>query len=79
MYDERQMTVLSVRPGLTDYASLAYINENEILGKSDKPEETYIREIMPAKLELNLQYIRDQGLLTDLKIIIKTIGRITRS
>ena len=78
LYDERQRRVLTVRPGLTDYASLQYISESELLAKSDDPEKTYIEEIMPAKLELNLQYIEKQSLGEDLSIIFKTIGKIIR-
>lgn len=76
MYNEEQKTVLSVRPGLTDYASLAYINENEILQKSSHPEQTYINEIMPAKLQMNLRYIKEKSLLTDFKIMWKTFLKI---
>jgi len=78
LYSQEQKKVLSVRPGLTDFASLEYINENELLGKSADPERTYIDEIMPAKLELNLKYIREQGMLTDLKIIFRTLFKIFR-
>ena len=78
MYDERQRRVLTVRPGLTDYASLQYISESELLAESADPEKTYIEEIMPAKLELNLQYIEKQSLGEDLSIIFKTIGKIIR-
>ena len=76
MYNEEQKKVLSVQPGITDYASLDYINENELLAKSSDPEETYIKEVMPAKLQLNLKYINEAGLGTDLKLIFKTIGKI---
>lgn len=76
MYNEEQKKVLIVRPGLTDYASLAYINENEILQKSTHPEQTYIQEIMPAKLLMNLRYIKEKSLLTDLKIMWKTFLKI---
>lgn len=76
MYDEDQKKVLLVKPGITDYASIEYFNENELLAKSDKPEETYIQEVMPAKLTLNLKYIEEQGLLTDLKIIFRTISKV---
>ena len=78
MYDERQRRVLTVRPGLTDYASLQYISESELLAESADPEKTYIEEIMPVKLELNLQYIEKQSLGEDLSIIFKTIGKIIR-
>lgn len=76
MYNQEQLKVLSVKPGLTDYASIEYANENEILAKSSNPEEAYIKEIMPAKLKLNEKYIEEMGPVTDLKIIFKTLGKI---
>ena len=78
MYTEEQKKVLLVQPGITDYASLEYINENELLAKSQNPEETYIKEVMPAKLNLNLKYIDKESLGTDLKLIFKTLGKIFR-
>ncbi len=79
LYNEKQLKVLSVRPGLTDFASLEYIDENELLGKSEDPEKTYIEEIMPAKLKLNQKYIEQQSFLLDLKLIFKTFLGIFRS
>lgn len=76
MYDAEQLNVLSVKPGITDYASIEYSNENELLAKSENPEKTYIDEVMPAKLNLNLKYIQEIGLVTDIKIIFKTIRKI---
>ncbi|MBX3165533.1 MAG: sugar transferase [Bacteroidetes bacterium] len=76
LYNEEQRKILLVKPGITDYASLEYFSENELLGKSSNPEETYINEIMPAKLELNKRYISEAGLITDLKIIGRTLSRI---
>ena len=76
MYNAKQMFVLNAKPGITDYASIEYSNENELLGNSENPNETYINVIMPAKLELNLKYIKEQGLATDLKLIFKTISKI---
>jgi len=78
LYSKEQLKVLSVRPGLSDYASIEYINENELLGKSDNPEKTYIEEIMPAKLQLNLKYIEKKSFGTDINLILKTIGRIIK-
>jgi len=75
-YNQQQLKVISVKPGLTDYASIEYSNENEILAKSPNPEETYINVIMPAKLKLNEKYIDEMGPVTDLKIIFKTIRKI---
>ena len=76
LYTPEQMKVLSVRPGLTDYASIRYVNENALLAASDDPEQTYIHEIMPDKLALNLKYIEEQSLWVDLKIILKTFAAI---
>ena len=73
MYTPEQMRVLSVRPGLTDYASIRYVNENEILAASSAPERTYIEDIMPDKLNPNLKYIDEQSFWTDVKIILQTI------
>lgn len=78
LYTNEQQLVLSVKPGITDFASLEYINENDLLAKSDNPEKTYIDEIMPAKLALNAKYIKQQGFLVDLKIIINTILKIVK-
>lgn len=76
LYNKEQLKVLSVKPGLTDYASLAYINENEVLEKSSNPQKTYIEEIMPEKLALNQKYIQEKSFFTDLNIIIKTLLKI---
>jgi lipopolysaccharide/colanic/teichoic acid biosynthesis glycosyltransferase len=76
MYSEAQKEVLSIRPGITDYASLQYFSESELLAASDNPEETYINEIMPAKLLLNKKYLKEHGFFTDLKLILDTIRRI---
>ncbi|MGE0561438.1 MAG: sugar transferase [Flavobacteriales bacterium] len=76
LYDKEQLQVLQVKPGITDYASIEYFNENELLGKSSNPEETYIKEVMPEKLRINLKYIEEYSIFTDFKIIFKTIGKI---
>ena len=72
LYSSEQRKVLNVKPGITDYASLEYFNENELLGASNNPRETYINEIMPAKLELNKKYLANPTLGQDLKIMWKT-------
>ena len=76
MYSVEQKKVLEVKPGITDYASIEYSNENELLGKADDPEKMYVEEIMPAKLKLNLRYVKEQSFLVDLKIIFRTIMKI---
>lgn len=76
LYNEEQQKVLSVQPGITDFASIEFINENEVLGNSENPEKTYIEEVMPFKLKLNLKYIEEKSVVTDIKIIFKTIAKI---
>jgi lipopolysaccharide/colanic/teichoic acid biosynthesis glycosyltransferase len=76
LYNEAQRRVLLVKPGITDLASLEYFDENDLLAKSDHPEKTYIEVVMPHKLELNLQYIDQSGLLADIQIILRTIKRV---
>jgi lipopolysaccharide/colanic/teichoic acid biosynthesis glycosyltransferase len=75
-YTPEQQFVLSVKPGLTDYASIEYIDENEILGKSSDPERSYIGVVMPAKIELNKRFIEHQGLKEYFTILFKTIGKV---
>lgn len=70
--------VLSVRPGITDLASIEYRSESELLGKSSNPEQTYIEEIMPAKLAYCLQYVEQQSLWLDIKIIARTFLAILK-
>ncbi len=79
LYNSEQKSILDVKPGITDFASIMYFNENEILANSVNPEQTYINEIMPIKLELNKQYINEMSLLTDLKIIFKTFIKLINS
>ena len=76
LYNEEQQNVLSIKPGITDFASIEYVRENELLSASSNPEKTYIEEIMPAKLALNLKYVREQSFLTDMKIILQTVKAI---
>lgn len=73
LYSEEQMKALRVLPGITDYASLAYRNENEMLAVAENPEDLYIREIMPKKIELNFKYIDKRSVREYFKIIIKTL------
>ena len=76
LYTQEQERILNVKPGITDYASLEYFKENEILANSKDPEKTYIEEIMPKKITLNYKYLDNPTLLNDLKIIVKTILKI---
>lgn len=76
LYTPEQRRVLTVRPGITDPASIKYRNENELLEQAEDPDDFYIHTVMPQKLKLNLEYIRNQSFLYDLKLIFKTLSVI---
>ena len=78
LYTDEQQKVLSVKPGITDYASIEYMDENEILGKSSDPEKTYIEDIMPEKIKYNMKYINNKNLFEYFKIILLTVLKIVR-
>ncbi|HMS64801.1 MAG TPA: sugar transferase [Ignavibacteria bacterium] len=78
LYSESQRKVLDVRPGITDIASIKYRNENELLESSKDPENYYINEIMPDKIRLNLEYLKNRSFFKDLKIIFQTFGAIVK-
>ena len=78
LYSEEQKKVLELRPGITDIASLEYINENELLGASADPERTYIELIMPAKLELNRKFQQNPHSRNYFRIIGLTLKKIFR-
>ena len=78
MYTDEQRQVLTVRPGITDYASIDYIDENRILAQAEDPDRTYIEEILPAKIALNMRYIKHQTLGEYMKIIFLTLAKIIR-
>ena len=68
--------ILSVRPGITDHASIEFRDESTLLGQSSDPERTYIEEILPVKLRYAAQYARSHTLWADLKIIARTISAL---
>jgi len=78
LYSAEQRRVLQVKPGITDYASLEYFNENELLAKSTNPQKTYIEEIMPAKLRLNEKYLMNPSIGHDLYIMFRTFLKILK-
>lgn len=78
LYTEEQREVLSVRPGITDVASIKFANENDLLANTEDPDKFYIEEIMPQKIELCRKYIKEQSFFLDLKIIFKTFFVIIR-
>lgn len=76
LYTAAQLKVLDVKPGITDYASIAYSNESELLAAATDPEKFYIETVFPAKLELNLKYIAEKGIWKDIRIILLTLKKI---
>jgi lipopolysaccharide/colanic/teichoic acid biosynthesis glycosyltransferase len=76
LYTAEQREVLRVRPGITGMASMHYIDENELLARAADPEQAYIQEVMPAKLALDLRYVRERSFLLDMKILLVTARKI---
>jgi lipopolysaccharide/colanic/teichoic acid biosynthesis glycosyltransferase len=76
LYSEEQRMVLSVLPGLTDLATIEYIDEQQALGQSEDPEREYLEQVLPAKLALSLRYIEERTFFLDIKLLLKTIVQI---
>ncbi|SDD19731.1 sugar transferase [Pedobacter soli] len=76
MYSEEQRYVLSIKPGITDWASVEFCNENELLQHAEDPENYYIERIIPAKIKQNMRYVKQHDIITDFKIIWLTLNRI---
>jgi lipopolysaccharide/colanic/teichoic acid biosynthesis glycosyltransferase len=76
LYSSFEKKVLSVKPGITDFASIEYLNESELLARTADPDKTYVEEIMPAKIKLNMRFIEEQTVGNYFHIILKTIGKI---
>ena len=77
LYSGEEKLILTVKPGLTDYASLQYINLDQILGDGDV-DEKYLKEIEPEKNKLRIKYVKEQSLLTDMKILYLTAIRFLK-
>ena len=77
-YTDEQKEILKVRAGITDYASIEFSDENDLLASEEDPEKAYIEKIMPKKIELNKKYILEISILTDIKIILLTIKKILK-
>ena len=79
LYNKEQLQVLKLRPGITDWASIEYMDEAELLAKAEDPEKMYIEEIMPRKLQINLDYMAQRkGLISDIAALFKTVFKIFR-
>lgn len=78
MYTDEQRKVLGVRPGITDYASIEYMDENNILAQAPNPDKAYIEQVLPDKINYNMKYINNQSLKEYFKIIVLTIVKIIK-
>ena len=78
LYTDEQRKVLSVRPGITDYASIEYADENTILGQASDPDRAYVEQIMPDKIRYNMKYINYRCLKEYFKIIFLTLMKIVK-
>jgi len=78
LYSEEEKLLLSVRPGITDYASIKFRNEAEILKGSTNPDRDYLEKIAPEKIRLGLEYVEKRSLLIDLKIIFATLQNLLK-
>jgi len=76
--EETKDMVLSVRPGITDWASIEYKDENRILGLAEDPHRAYVEQVLPVKLGYYVDYVRRRTFLGDLKIIFATLVAIVR-
>lgn len=78
MYNEEQLIVLTIRPGITDMASIRYRNENELLESVDNPEQYYREVIMQDKLRINMEYVEKASFWFDIKLILSTFIEILK-
>ena len=78
MTDEEKNVILSVRPGITDLASLWNFHEGEILKGAQDPEKEYMEKIRPEKLRLQMKYVRERNFISDIKIIFKTLLKVLK-
>lgn len=78
MYTPEQAKVLSIRPGITDYASIEYVDENVLLGGAADPDKVYVEQIMPDKIRYNLKYINHHCISEYFRIIFLTLAHIIK-
>ncbi len=78
LYSDYQKNILKIKPGITELASIVYRDENEVLAQSEDPEKTYIEEIMPKKIELNMEYMQKMSFWYDIKLIFKTFAAVLK-
>lgn len=75
-YSGAMAATLLIRPGVTGYASIRFKNENELLGEEDDPERAYVEKILPIKMGLDLEYVEELGIITDIKTMLETVKAV---
>ncbi len=78
-YPEEYKRILSIRPGITDFATLEYHDEEELLARSADPESAYVNEVLPKKIDLYMRYLDECSLRTDMIVLARTLRRVIRS
>jgi len=76
LFREDYEEILTVRPGITDLASVKYRDEAAVLGHCNNPQEEYLRHVLPDKINLNKEYIRRSSFFFDLTLILKTVRKL---
>jgi len=78
MFKDDYKVILQVKPGITDYATIEFRDEEDVLKKFQNPEDGYIKEVLPKKIELYKKYIKDKGFFTDMKLVLLTLWKIVK-
>lgn len=76
MFHDQYKDLLAVKPGLTDYAAIEFRDEEKVLNQYANPEDGYIKEILPKKIELYQKYLLERNLKTDIKVVLLTLKKI---
>ena len=71
-YPKEYCEILKIKPGISDYASIIFVNESKLLIESNDPESFYIKEVLPLKLDLCIKYLHEMSLVIDIKILFNT-------
>ncbi len=76
MFQDQYKEILTVKPGITDYAAVEFRDEESILERYDNPEDGYIKEVLPKKIELYKKYLKKKSFQTDMKLIFLTLKKL---
>lgn len=78
MFRDEYRDILQVRPGITDYATIEFRDEEAVLKGYKNPEEGYVRDVLPRKMELYKKYLKNKGLMTDIGLVFRTLWEIVK-